>query len=45
MVYSHTQISQYLRCPRSYRYRYFGRLARKGDTSRDGLRPLLRESA
>src|SRR5258708_3980109 len=22
MVYSHTQISQYLRCPRSYRYRY-----------------------
>jgi hypothetical protein len=22
MVYSYTQISQYLRCPRSYRYRY-----------------------
>ena len=22
MIYSHTQISQYLRCPRSYRYRY-----------------------
>jgi hypothetical protein len=22
MVYSFTQISQYLRCPRSYRYRY-----------------------
>jgi len=22
MVFSHTQISQYLRCPRSYRYRY-----------------------
>src|SRR5579872_5665951 len=22
MVYSHTQISQYLRCPKSYRYRY-----------------------
>jgi hypothetical protein len=22
VVYSHTQISQYLRCPRSYRYRY-----------------------
>jgi hypothetical protein len=22
MTYSHTQISQYLRCPRSYRYRY-----------------------
>ena len=22
MVYSHTQLSQYLRCPRSYRYRY-----------------------
>ena len=22
MVYSHTQISRYLRCPRSYRYRY-----------------------
>ena len=22
MVYSHTQIGQYLRCPRSYRYRY-----------------------
>src|SRR5450759_5529485 len=22
MVYSHTQIAQYLRCPRSYRYRY-----------------------
>jgi PD-(D/E)XK nuclease superfamily protein len=22
MVYSHTQISQYLRCPRAYRYRY-----------------------
>src|ERR1700724_972176 len=22
MVYSHTQIIQYLRCPRSYRYRY-----------------------
>jgi hypothetical protein len=21
MVYSYTQISQYLRCPRSYRYR------------------------
>jgi hypothetical protein len=23
MTYSYTQISQYLRCPRSYRYRYF----------------------
>src|SRR5260370_35138655 len=22
MTYSHTQIAQYLRCPRSYRYRY-----------------------
>ena len=22
MIYSYTQISQYLRCPRSYRYRY-----------------------
>src|SRR5579862_8809293 len=22
MIYSHTQISHYLRCPRSYRYRY-----------------------
>ena len=22
MIFSHTQISQYLRCPRSYRYRY-----------------------
>jgi PD-(D/E)XK nuclease superfamily len=22
MIYSHTQISQYVRCPRSYRYRY-----------------------
>src|SRR6201998_2769600 len=22
MTFSHTQISQYLRCPRSYRYRY-----------------------
>jgi len=22
MVYSHTQISQYIRCPRAYRYRY-----------------------
>jgi PD-(D/E)XK nuclease superfamily len=22
MIYSHTQISQYLRCPRTYRYRY-----------------------
>ncbi len=22
MTYSYTQISQYLRCPRSYRYRY-----------------------
>jgi len=22
MIYSHTQINQYLRCPRSYRYRY-----------------------
>jgi hypothetical protein len=22
MIYSHTQIAQYLRCPRSYRYRY-----------------------
>ena len=22
MIYSHTQISQFLRCPRSYRYRY-----------------------
>ena len=22
MIYSHTQISQYLRCPRLYRYRY-----------------------
>jgi hypothetical protein len=22
MIYSFTQISQYLRCPRSYRYRY-----------------------
>src|ERR1700704_5240540 len=22
MVYSYTQVSQYLRCPRSYRYRY-----------------------
>jgi len=22
VVYSYTQISQYLRCPRSYRYRY-----------------------
>jgi CRISPR/Cas system-associated exonuclease Cas4 (RecB family) len=22
MAYSYTQISQYLRCPRSYRYRY-----------------------
>ena len=23
MIFSHTQINQYLRCPRSYRYRYF----------------------
>jgi len=22
MIYSHTQISQFVRCPRSYRYRY-----------------------
>jgi hypothetical protein len=22
MIYSYTQISQYLRCPRSYRHRY-----------------------
>ena len=22
MIYSHTQLGQYLRCPRSYRYRY-----------------------
>ena len=22
MIFSHTQISQYLRCPKSYRYRY-----------------------
>ena len=22
MIYSYTQISHYLRCPRSYRYRY-----------------------
>ena len=22
MIFSHTQIAQYLRCPRSYRYRY-----------------------
>ena len=22
MIYSHTQIAQYLRCPRSYRHRY-----------------------
>ena len=22
MIFSHTQISQYLRCPRSYRFRY-----------------------
>ena len=22
MIFSHTQISHYLRCPRSYRYRY-----------------------
>ena len=22
MIFSHTQISQYLRCPRSYRYKY-----------------------
>jgi hypothetical protein len=23
MIFSHTQITQFLRCPRSYRYRYF----------------------
>lgn len=30
MVYSYTQISRYLRCPRSYRYRYLDGWAEKG---------------
>ena len=43
MVYSFTQISQYLRCPRSYRYRYLGRLARKRNSRRHGFRPFFRK--
>jgi len=32
-LYSYTQISQYLRCPRSYRYRYLDGLAGKRNTA------------
>ena len=34
MTFSHTQISQYLRCPRSYRYRYLD-----GWREKEGARP------
>jgi CRISPR/Cas system-associated exonuclease Cas4 (RecB family) len=40
MVYSYTQISQYLRCPRSYRYRYLDGWREK-ETRGHGFRPLL----
>ncbi len=40
MVYSYTQIIQYLRCPRSYRYRYLDGWREK-ETGSDGLRSLL----
>jgi hypothetical protein len=36
MTYSHTQISRYLRCPKSYRYRYLD-----GWTEKDSRAPLL----
>jgi len=36
MTYSHTQIAQYLRCPRSYRYRYLD-----GWKEKDGRATLL----
>ena len=35
MVYSYTQISQYLRCPRSYRYRYLDGWREEWDAYRD----------
>jgi len=40
MVYSYTLIIQYLRCPRSYRYRYLDGWREK-ETGSDGLRSLL----
>ena len=40
MIFSHTQISQYLRCPRSYRYPLSRWLAGKRNACRHGLRSI-----
>jgi len=45
MIFSHTQISQYLRCPRSYRYRYLDGWREKGFARCYGLWPLLSKRA
>jgi CRISPR/Cas system-associated exonuclease Cas4 (RecB family) len=41
MVYSCSQISQYLRCPRSYRYRYLDGWREKETRAAMAFWPLL----
>ena len=44
MTFSYTQIAQYLRCPRSYRYRYLDGWREKGQPSVPAIRPCFEKA-